>query len=129
MCNDQKGGCHPSHSYPEKRWIQFLILRVACEKPMHGYGMIKRIEELSEGRHVIKTGTMYTTLRRMEKEGLVESGWEKGDSGPDKRIYEITEQGRAHLKNWLEMIKERKKMMEKMVRFYEKEFGDENQRR
>ncbi len=96
---------------------------------MHGYGMIKRIEELSEGRHVIKTGTMYTTLRRMEKEGLVESGWEKGDSGPDKRIYEITEQGRAHLKNWLEMIKERKKMMEKMVRFYEKEFGDENQRR
>lgn len=122
MCKRSKKGCHPG--YPERRWIQFLILRVVCEKSLHGYGIIKKIEELSEGRHVIKTGTMYTTLRRMEEEGLVESSWEESDSGPDKRMYCITDDGREHLKGWLEMIKERKKMMEKMTEFYEKEFGD-----
>ncbi len=127
MCNKPEKVCHPG--YPERRWIQFLILRVVCENSLHGYGIIKEIEELSEGRHVIKTGTMYTTLRRMEKEGLVRSEWKESDFGPNKRDYRITEKGREHLKGWLEMIKERKKMMEKMTSFYEKEFGDENQRR
>lgn len=92
---------------------------------MHGYGVIKRIEELSEGRHKIKSGTMYTTLRRMEEKGLLRSDWKKSDTGPDKRVYRITEEGRGHLKSWLEMIKERKRMMEKMTSFYEKEFGGE----
>ncbi len=124
MCKKSKKGCH--FGYPERRWIQFLILRVVCEKSLHGYGIIKKIEELSEGRHVIKTGTMYTTLRRMEEEGLVESSWEESDSGPNKRMYNITDKGREQLKGWLEMIKERKKMMEKMTSFYEEEFGDED---
>ncbi|MGM0405453.1 MAG: PadR family transcriptional regulator [Thermoplasmatota archaeon] len=123
MCNSPKPSCN--NDYPERRWVQFLILRVVCEKPMHGYGVIKRIEELSEGRHVIKSGTMYTTLRRMEKKGLLKSSWEESDSGPDKRVYSITQEGREHLKGWLEMIKERKRMMEKMTSFYEREFGGE----
>ncbi len=102
-----------------------MILRVVCEKPMHGYGIIKKIEDLSEGRHKVKSGTMYTTLRRMEKKKLLQSDWKKSESGPDKRMYSITKEGREHLKSWLEMVRERKKMMEKMTRFYEKEFGNE----
>ncbi|MFO7990925.1 MAG: PadR family transcriptional regulator [Thermoplasmata archaeon] len=125
MCKDLKQKCKHPHGYPEGRWLQFLILRVVCEEPMHGYGVIKRIEELSEGRHEIKSGTMYTTLRRMEKKGLLKSSWKESDTGPDKRVYSITEEGREHLKSWLEIIKERKRMMEKMTSFYEKEFGDE----
>lgn len=125
MCKDTKQDCKPPHGHPEGRWLQFLILRVVCEEPMHGYGIIERIEELSEGRHKIKSGTMYTTLRRMEKKGLLESDWKESDSGPDKRVYSITKEGREHLKSWLEMIKERKRMMEKMTRFYEEEFGGE----
>lgn len=128
MCKDLKHNCENHLSYPEGRWLQFLILRVVCEEPMHGYGIIERIEELSEGRHEIKSGTMYTTLRRMEKKGLLESGWEESDTGPDRRVYSVTEEGREHLKGWLEMIKERKRMMEKMTRFYEKEFGDGEER-
>lgn len=68
---------------------------------------------------------MYTTLRRMEKEGLLRSGWVKSDSGPDRRVYSITENGREHLKEWLEMIKKRKRMMEKILSFYDEEFGTE----
>ena len=119
-------GCQKHPGFPEGRWLHFLVLRVVCEEPLHGYGIIKRIEELSEGRHEIKSGTMYTTLRRMEKKGLLRSEWKESDSGPDKRVYHATEEGREHLKSWLEMIKERKRMMEKMTSFYEEEFIDED---
>lgn len=121
MCNE-KCSC----GYPEKRWIQFLILRVVCEKPTYGYQIIKDIEKISQGRHTIKSGTMYTTLRRMEKRGLLKSKWKKSKSGPNNREYEITKKGKKYLKNWLEMIIKRKKMMDKMEKFYKEYFGVEN---
>jgi DNA-binding PadR family transcriptional regulator len=90
---------------------------------MHGYNAIKAIEEISQGRHKIKSGTMYTTLRRMEKEGLIKSTWKKSESGPDSRVYTMTKKGEGYLKKWLEMILERRKMMDKMVKFYDEHFG------
>jgi len=117
MCNDHKCG------YPERRWMQFLILRVVYEKSTHGYEITKKIEEISQGRHKIKSGTMYTTLRRMEQEGLLNSSWQKSKDGPDKRNYRVTKKGGRYLKKWLETIIERKKMMDKMVKFYNKHFG------
>jgi len=122
MC-DNTIDCHEECGYPERRWLQFLILRIVCEKSTHGYDLIKSIEELSQGRHKIKSGTMYTTLRRMEEEGLLESAWETNKSGPDIRKYKITKKGETFLKKWLEMVIERKKMMDKMAEFYEKHFG------
>ncbi len=110
--------------YPEKRWLQFLILRAICENPTHGYDLIKSIEELSLGKHIVKPGTMYTTLRRMEKENLLESAWNKSKPGPKSRTYKITEKGEFYLKSWLEFVIERKKMIDKMVDFYKKYFGD-----
>jgi len=122
MCN-KKENCLKGCGYPERRWLQFLILRVVCEKSTYGYDIIKSIEELSQGRHIIKSGTMYTTLRRMEKEDLLKSDWKESKSGPDSRVYQITKKGKDYLKNWLERVIERKKMMDKMAEFYEKYFG------
>ncbi len=122
MCQNNKN-CHKGCGYPEKRWMQFLILRVVCKKSNYGYQIIKSIEEITEGRHKIKSGTMYTTLRRMEEEGLLKSDWKKSKSGPDSREYKITKKGKEYLKNWLEMVIERKKMMNKMEDFYKNQFG------
>jgi len=110
--------------YPEKRWLQFLILRVICEKPSCGYDIIKGVEAISNGRHKVKSGTMYTTLRRMEQEELLDSEWTEGEAGPDKRVYKITRKGETLLKSWLEMVIERRKMMNGMVKFYHGRFGD-----
>jgi DNA-binding PadR family transcriptional regulator len=66
---------------------------------------------------------MYTTLRRMEKENLLKSDWKESKSGPNSRVYKITKKGKEYLKNWLEMVIERKRMMDKMAEFYEKQFG------
>ncbi len=122
MCQNNEN-CHKECGYPERRWLQFLILKIICEKQTYGYDLIKSIEELSQGRHKVKSGTMYTTLRRMEKEGLLKSDWKQNKSGPDSREYKITEKGESYLKNWLEMILERKKMMDKMAQFYKTKFG------
>jgi len=103
--------------------MQFLILRIVYEKPSYGYEIIRRIEELSEGRHKIESGTMYTLLRRMEQNKLVTSVWKKSKDGPNKRTYKVTKKGEQYLKTWLEMIIERKTMIDKMAAFYDEHFG------
>jgi PadR family transcriptional regulator, regulatory protein PadR len=115
---------HDNNRYSEKSWLKFLILRVIFEQPTYGYEIIQKIEEMSYGRHTIKSGTMYTTLRRMEKEKLLTSIWRKSISGPDRREYHATKQGKTYLKNYLEMIIERKKMIDGMAAFYYKHFGE-----
>jgi PadR family transcriptional regulator, regulatory protein PadR len=97
---------------------------VTYEKPSYGYGIVKSIEDLTEGRHQIKLGTVYTLLQRMEKSNLLTSKWEKSKKTPDKKIYQATEKGENLLKEWLETIIDRKKMMEKMAIFYLKHFGE-----
>ena len=82
------------HQYPERGWIQFLILRMLHEQPMHGYQLKEQMEErgLVQPKR-LESGTMYTVLRRMEKHGYLESKWERKDSGPDRRTYTVTEAG------------------------------------
>lgn len=123
MNNPNKCLFHENTRYPERSWLKFLILRVIFEKPTYGYDIIQKIEEISYGRHKIKSGTMYTTLRRMETEKLLTSSWKKNKSGPDQRQYNVTKQGKNYLKNYLQMIIERKKMIDGMATFYYKHFG------
>lgn len=123
---NNKMNCEYSGGYPEKRWIQFLILRVLYEKPSYGYEVIKSIEDLTEGRHQIKSGTVYTLLRRMEENGLLVSKWKKGDGKPDKRVYKVSKKGEKLLKSWLEAVMGRKRMIDKMARFYRENFGGKN---
>ena len=109
--------------YPERRWMQFLILRIVYEKSSYGYEIIKKIEEVSDGRHKIESGAMYTILRRMEQNEVVISSWKKSKDGPDKRMYKVTKKGKKYLKAWLETIIERKNMIDKMATFYDEQFG------
>lgn len=115
-------GC--GKEYPERRWVQFLILRVLYKKPSYGYEIVKSIKDLTEGRHQIKYGTAYTLLRRMKENNLLVSKWEKSKKTPDKKIYQVTKQGAKLLKTWLETIIERKRMMDKLTNIYEKHFRD-----
>lgn len=66
----------------------FYIL-LALMKPVHGYGMMQRIKELSGGRIVMGPGTLYGVLTRMNKEGLIVLTGEEGR----RKNYDITESG------------------------------------
>ncbi|MGB9854068.1 MAG: PadR family transcriptional regulator [Candidatus Bathyarchaeales archaeon] len=120
MCKSHRCGCW--HHYPERGWIQFLIMRILHEKPMHGYQLLEEIEERSCGFHKLEPGSIYTLLRRMEERGLLESQWEKVEGSPDRRIYTLTSKGVEALKMGLASIVKRKKLFEDLVNFYHKSF-------
>ncbi|TDA29463.1 MAG: hypothetical protein DSO04_07605 [Hadesarchaea archaeon] len=127
MCGP--GGCGCWHEYPERGWIQFLIMRVLYEKPMHGYQLLEEIESRSQGCHRLEPGSIYTLLRRMEERGLLESRWEKVRGGPRRRVYRLTGKGVEALRSGLTSIVKRRKLFEDLVNFYrekfEKQVGDE----
>ena len=111
------------HRYPERGWIQFLILRVLYEKPMHGYQLM---EELEERGFVLprrlESGAVYTALRRMEAHGLLESSWEKVETGPDRHIYTVTKAGVQALKTGLETMIKREALIKDLITFYDQHF-------
>jgi DNA-binding PadR family transcriptional regulator len=78
--------------------------------------------------HRIESGAVYTALRRMEAHGLLESLWEKVESGPDKRIYTVTEEGVKALKTGLETMVKRETLMKDLVVFYDKHFQRQEKR-
>ena len=122
MCGCGCGQDRCWHDYPERGWIQFLILRLLYEKPAHGYQLIEALEEESCGCHRLETGSIYTILRRMERRGLLESEWEHIETGPDRRVYKVTKMGAEALRSGLESIAKRKVMMDDLTEFYKKNF-------
>lgn len=117
------GQSHCWHNYPERGWIQFLILRILYEKPTYGYELIEALEEKSHGRHKLETGSIYTLLRRMEQRGLLESEWERSETtGPEHRVYKVTKSGTEALRSGLEAIIRRKTLIDDLTEFYKKNF-------
>nr|MBA3890920.1 PadR family transcriptional regulator [Gemmatimonadaceae bacterium] len=73
--------------------LKFVILRLLAEKPRHGYDIIKELEERSGGTYSPSPGTVYPTLVLLEDMGFARATPE--ESG--RKIYSITDEGRAHL--------------------------------
>lgn len=77
----------------------FYIL-LCLQRPMHGYGIVQRVEAMTEGEIRLSPGTMYGSLSKMEKDGVIRFIREE-----DKRkIYQITELGREVLQLELKRI-------------------------
>ena len=75
----------------------FLILVALAAGPLHGYGIIKEIEALSEGRVRLRAGTLYGALERLEADGYISFQGEEPGDGPARRCYRITKPGRRLL--------------------------------
>jgi DNA-binding PadR family transcriptional regulator len=73
--------------------LKFVILQLLDEKPRHGYEIIKEIEDRFSGAYSPSPGTVYPTLTLLEDLGYARAKPEEGG----KKIYEITDEGRAHL--------------------------------
>jgi DNA-binding PadR family transcriptional regulator len=75
----------------------YFVLASLLDGPLHGYGIIKRAEELSGGRVRLAAGTLYGALDRLASEGLVtETGRERVE-GRERRYYALTDQGQEVL--------------------------------
>lgn len=75
--------------------LPLCILTVVAERAMHGYAIIRRLEEAGLG--TVKGGTLYPILNRLERDGLVSSTWQAGVGGPGRKTFAITEHGQHRL--------------------------------
>jgi PadR family transcriptional regulator PadR len=74
-----------------RNFIRPCILLLLREQPAHGYDLVERLRAFGFVRD--DPGRLYRALRALETQGLVHSAWEKSQSGPDRRIYELTRAG------------------------------------
>jgi DNA-binding PadR family transcriptional regulator len=78
----------------------FLILLSLAPRPKHGYAIAKDIQDLSEGRVILSASTLYTTLKRLLEDGLIERSDEDSDldeSGRPRKTYALSHLGRRLL--------------------------------
>ena len=72
-------------------------------KPLYGYEIAKQLERSSDGELPMKRGTLYPVLRSMEEQGLLKSEVEPSVTGPPRKYYSITGEGRTALAAWKQM--------------------------
>lgn len=78
-----------------RNFVRPCLLLLLREEPAHGYDLLERLRAF--GFDGSDPGGLYRALRKLEAEGLVHSAWEPSESGPARRIYELTRAGMEHL--------------------------------
>ena len=77
--------------------LDMLILRAVSLGPLHGYGVISRIRQMSGGMLEIEQGSLYPALYRIEQRGWLKSKWETNETRRRAKFYSLTGAGRRQL--------------------------------
>ncbi len=102
--------------YRPRNWLEAVILLSLREWNSYGYELMGRARMF--GFETINTGTSYRKLRRMEKDGVVESSWEICRGGPARRMYTMTGAGDAHLDIWAKSLERYQRSVENFFELY-----------
>jgi poly-beta-hydroxybutyrate-responsive repressor len=84
----------------------------------HGYQLAQRLTEA--GLPAFDSGTIYRTLRQLEKSGLVSSFWDMSPSGPARRMYSLTKAGETFLSAWIDVLQHYDRIVQSALREYER---------
>ena len=77
--------------------LDLLILKAVSLEPMHGYGVLLRIQQLSDGRLQIQQGSLYPALYRLEYRGWIKADWGESENNRRAKYYRLTAVGRKYL--------------------------------
>ncbi len=77
--------------------LDLLILKAVSLGPRHGYGVLLRIEQITDRALVIEQGALYPALHRLEHQGLLESEWGTSANNRRAKYYRLTSAGRRRL--------------------------------
>ena len=104
MCDNDKSGSGECRCKVERvpNFAQPRLLLELAKKTSHGYELIERLGQ--EGNTTPDPGNFYRMLRALEEDGLVCSTWDTQNSGPARRMYELTDQGMEFLHAWAATI-------------------------
>jgi PadR family transcriptional regulator PadR len=87
--------------------LDMLILKAVSLGPLHGYGVLLRIQQISGERLQIQQGSLYPALYRLEHQGLIRSEWGESDNKRKAKFYSLTAAGRRRFqeetRNWARM--------------------------
>ncbi|MEP6491533.1 MAG: PadR family transcriptional regulator [bacterium] len=79
--------------------LDMLILKSLSLAPMHGFGITKRIEQISKGVFKVNPGSLLLAFQRMERDGLIEPDWRATENNRRAKYYGLTNKGRKQLKS------------------------------
>jgi PadR family transcriptional regulator PadR len=77
--------------------LDMLILKTLSLEPMHGFGIARRVEQVSRGVFKVNPGSLLTALARLERAGLVDAEWRASANARRARYYALTRAGRKRL--------------------------------
>ena len=90
--------------------LDLMVLRtLETMGPLHGYGIARRIEQLSENEILLNQGTIYASLVRLQQRGWIRAAWGVSDNNRKARYYKLTAAGRKQLsaeqEHWVRITK------------------------
>jgi PadR family transcriptional regulator PadR len=81
-----------------KGTLDMMVLKAVSLGPLHGYGILLRIEQISGNRLAIQQGSLYPALYRLEHEGWIASEWGQSENNRKAKYYRLTAGGRRRLR-------------------------------
>ena len=79
--------------------LDMLILKAVSLEPLHGYGILLRIQQISKGRLEIQQGSLYPALYRLEHQGWLTSEWGESENNRKAKYYRLTAAGKRRLQS------------------------------
>jgi len=77
--------------------LDMLILKTLSLEPMHGYGIARRVEQISRGVFRVNPGSLLTALQRLERSGWLDAEWRQTENSRRAKFYTLTRSGRKQL--------------------------------
>lgn len=77
--------------------LDMLILKTLSLEPLHGFGIARRIEQVSRGVFKVNPGSLLTAFQRLERMGLLDSEWRQTDNSRRAKFYSLTRSGQKQL--------------------------------
>lgn len=103
-CGEHRPGSCSCMGSRMARFIEPSLLLLLLERPAHGYDLISRLQDFGFGEGQ-DPGMIYRNLRRLEDQRMIRSEWDTTGSGPARRFYEVTPEGRELIKAWTDTIR------------------------
>ena len=79
--------------------LDMLILKTLSLEPMHGFGIARRIEQISRGVFKVNPGSLLTALQRLERSGWLDAEWCRTENARHAKVYNLTRAGKKQLES------------------------------
>jgi PadR family transcriptional regulator, regulatory protein PadR len=90
----------PSSRFPiPQGTLDMLILQILSLEPAHGYGIARRLEQISKSVVQVNQGSLYPALHRLEQRGWLKADWKESETGREAKFYSLTRSGHKQLRS------------------------------